>query len=156
METINVKLEQVRVYETTNGIRYRLVFDNEFPAYAVKDGVIVKTNVNYIDFNPNMLIAQLSNVNEQFATIHVFLKENAIRSGKDGGLSAGHIQVICSKQEFVIERNEFAAGETYTDRNGNEAVHEFDGINTNIKDVKLDVTKKQLLENMVMKVMMQM
>lgn len=156
METIKVKLKQVRVFETAEGIRYRLIFDNKFPAYIVQDNKYVKGECDYITFHPSVLIAQLANINENFATIHLALKENAARANGNSGISAAHVQALCVNQTFILDRAEFKTGEEYIMSNGTKAVHEFDGITTAIKDIEFDQQKSNILENLAMKMLLNM
>ena len=52
MQTINCKVQSVRVSETSDGCRYRVQFDTPFLGFKLVDGEYVEMEVNYINFVP--------------------------------------------------------------------------------------------------------
>lgn len=69
---VKTKLVRVSVYKGADGIRYRFNFADSFPAYRRgEDGQNVLATADYVDFLPNVAIAQLINVclNLQISTL---------------------------------------------------------------------------------------
>lgn len=152
---VKTKLVRVSVYEGVDGIRYRFNFADSFPAYRRgEDGQNVLATADYVDFLPNVAIAQLINCLPELADLHVDARERAIRQGVSGGINAAQLQILCRGAEFVIERVQFAAGDPYKTYDGDDAVHEHEGFSTNIKEVKLLDKQVKLLENMQMQLLM--
>lgn len=152
---VKTKLVRVSVYEGVDGIRYRFNFADSFPAYRRgEDGQNVLATADYVDFLPNVAIAQLINCLPELADLHVDARERAIRQGVSGGINATQLQILCRGAEFVIERVQFAAGDPYKTYDGDDAVHEHEGFSTNIKAVKLLDKQVKLLENMQMQLLM--
>lgn len=152
---VKTKLVRVSVYEGADGIRYRFNFADSFPAYRRgEDGQNVLATADYVDFLPNIAIAQLINCLPELADLHVDARERAIRQGVSGGINAAQLQILCRGAEFVIERIQFAAGDPYKTYDGDDAVHEHEGFSTNIKEVKLLDKQVKLLENMQMQLLM--
>lgn len=152
---VKTKLVRVNVYEGVDGIRYRFNFADSFPAYRRgEDGQNVLATADYVDFLPNVAIAQLINCLPELADLHVDARERAIRQGVSGGINAAQLQILCRGAEFVIERVQFAAGDPYKTYDGDDAVHEHEGFSTNIKEVKLLDKQVKLLENMQMQLLM--
>lgn len=148
------KLDRINVYENMDGIRYRFVFNKTFAAYRRNDdGTNVLAEANYIDFMPSVAIAQLINCMPELADIHVDAREKALRNGVSGGLSAAQLQILCRGAEFTIQRSQFAAGDPYTTFDGQAAVHEHDGISSNIVSVKLNERQAKMLEEMQMRLL---
>mgnify|MGYP000307388539 CR=1 FL=1 len=142
-------------YEGVDAIRYRFTFDTAFPAYRrEEDGQNVLTTADYIDFAPNVAIAQLINCLPELADLHVDARERAIRQGVSGGISAAQLQILCRGAKFTIERTQFAAGDPYKTFDGKDAIHEHDGFSTSIREIKLLDKQVKLLENMQMQLLM--
>lgn len=155
MATIITTLKRVSVYEKNDGIRYRFIFSNEFPAYRVNDnGEITLATADYVDFAPSVAIAQLVNCIPQLAAIHTDAAEKAIRRGVRGGLTAAQLQLICTDAVIELERTQFAANDPYKDADGNDAVHEHAGFSTNIKSVKLTNKMLNLIEEIQTKLLL--
>lgn len=128
---VTAKLLRISVYEGVDAIRYRFTFDTAFPAYRRgEDGQNVLTTADYIDFAPNVAIAQLINCLPELADLHVDARERAIRQGVSGGISAAQLQILCRGAKFTIERTQFAAGDPYKTFDGEDAIHEHDGFST--------------------------
>ena len=152
---VKTKLVRISVYEGVDGIRYRFNFADSFPAYRRgEDGQNVLATADYVDFLPNVAIAQLINCLPELADLHVDARERAIRQGASGGINAAQLQILCRGAEFVIERVQFAAGDPYKTYDGDDAVHEHEGFSTNIKEIKLLDKQVKLLENMQMQLLM--
>lgn len=152
---VTAKLLRISVYEGVDAIRYRFTFDTAFPAYRRgEDGQNVLTTADYIDFAPNVAIAQLINCLPELADLHVDARERAIRQGVSGGISAAQLQILCRGAKFTIERTQFAAGDPYKTFDGEDAIHEHDGFSTSIRELKLLDKQVKLLENMQMQLLM--
>lgn len=155
MATIITTLKRVSVYEKNDGIRYRFIFADSFPAYRVTDnGETVLDTADYVDFQPSVAIAQLVNCVPQLADIHTDASEKAIRRGVRGGLTAAQLQIICTNAVIELERTQFAANDPYKDANGNDAVHQHNGFSTNIKSVKLTPKMMNLIEEIQTKLLL--
>lgn len=148
-------LKRVSVYEKNNGIRYRFIFADSFPAYRMTENEeLVLSTADYVDFHPSVAIAQFVNCIPELAMIHTDAAEKAIRRGVRGGLSAAQIEMICKGAIVELERTQFAANDPYVDADGNDAVHEHDGFSTNINSIKLTDKMLRLVEDIQTKLLL--
>lgn len=136
MATINVKVQNIRVYSNGDSIRYRVTFDQPFDAIARNaDGEYVETQVDYIDFVPRVLIAQCLSIIEGLDLMYTKKKEQGLRNDGNGGFGAAELQVVLRGAKVTMERNKFEAGSEYADADGVVQTHEHAGYNTSITDV---------------------
>jgi hypothetical protein len=145
---LNLTFKTIRVYHDANdNILYRVTFNEEFPAYIkISSGEYVKAEVNYIDFRPRVLIAQLLEHVDNLHIIYTKKQETAIRSNHTSGFGAAEIGAVLTKAGITIHRMEFAKGEEYTDSDGEIAVHEYNGYSTSIVAVDVCDNVKNILQ----------
>lgn len=139
MATINVTVTNVRAYSNNDSIRYRVSFKEQIDAIVKNDnGDYVSGTVDYIDFVPSVLIAQSINYVDGLAYIYGKRKEQGLRNGDSAGFTAADLTLIVAGATFKLERTKFAAGEEYTNADGEiVGTHDHDGYNTNIVGITL-------------------
>lgn len=134
--TINTTIVSVRVYNGEDGIMYRVTFDKSFDAIVKQNDEFVDGVVNYVDFKPAVLIAQVINNVDDLGIIYSHQKEKCIVTGGEP-FTAAILGAYINGSDITIERTRFTAGEEYIDRDGATLVHEHDGYNTEIVAIKL-------------------
>lgn len=155
MNTLNVTFKSIRVYNDVNGdIRYRVTFNENFSAYTKADGEYIKAEVDYIDFRPKVLIAQLLANVDNLHIVYTKKQEAALRGNSASGFGAAEIGAILTKAKLVLERTEFVAGEEYTNADGEIVTHEHDGYNTNIIEVKVSDNVSTILQQAAMNLLL--
>lgn len=135
MVTINTTVKNVRLVNTENGIYYRIEFDSEFDAIVLSNGEYVDSKVNYINFAPKALIAQvLTNVTGS-EILYARRHEAALRNGS-ADFGAAEISAILRGAKITLERTRFESGEEYNV--GDEVrTHDFAGYNTQIISIEV-------------------
>ena len=136
MATVNTTVKSVRLVNTENGVYYRVEFSSEFDAIVLSNGEYVDSKVNYINFAPKALIAQvLANVAGS-DILYARRHENAVRNGGvDFGVA--ELSAILRNAKVSLEREKFEAGSEY-DVNGETHTHEFAGYNTQITSIEVN------------------
>lgn len=134
--SIDAKIVAIRVYNGENGIMYRVTLDKSFNAIVKQNDEFVDGVVNYVDFKPAVLIAQIINNIEDLGTIYSHQKEKCLVTGGEP-FTAAILGAYINGSDITIERTKFVAGEEYTDRDGATLVHEHDGYNTEVVSIKL-------------------
>lgn len=134
--SIDAKIVAIRVYNGEDGIMYRVTIDKSFDAIVKQNDEFVDGVVNYVDFKPSVLIAQIINNVEDLGTIYSHQKEKCLVTGGEP-FTAAILGAYINGSDITIERTRFTAGEEYTDRDGATLVHEHDGYNTEIVAIKL-------------------
>lgn len=136
MATINAKVVNVRMVETEDGIVYRVTFDTKFDGIIKRDGEYVEDVVDYINFIPRVLIAQIIDKVGDLGVIYSHIKETAIVNGGEP-FTAAVLSAYIAGSAVTLEREKFAAGSEYTNNKGETLTHEHDGYSTDIVEVKL-------------------
>lgn len=136
MATVNAKVMNVRVYSNGESIRYRVTFDSSFEAIVRNaDGEYVESQVDYIDFVPNVLIAQCLSVVDGLDFLYTKKKEKGLRNDGVSDFGAAELNIVLRNARVTLEREKFDVGSEYTDRDGVIQTHEHAGYNTSITDV---------------------
>lgn len=136
MATIIANVRNIRVYSNGENIRYRVTFEQSFDAIARNEaGEYVETQVDYIDFVPRVLIAQILNIVEGLDLVYTKKKEQGLRNDGQSAFGAAELQVVLRGAKVTMERNRFEAGDEYADSDGVVQTHEHAGYNTSITDV---------------------
>lgn len=136
MATINTKVQNIRVYNNYDSIRYHVTFDQEFTAIVRNaDGDYVENEVDYIDFIPRVLIAQCLSCVEGLDILYTKKKEQGLRNDATGGFGAAELQVVLRDAEITMERTKFEAGSEYDDADGIVQTHEHAGYQTAITNI---------------------
>ena len=137
---LNIKVKAVRVYnDNDSALRYRLQLDEAIDA-IVRDsitGEYVDAKVDYIDFLPRVLIAQMLNHVVGLDLMYTKKKEEGLRNGIASGFGAAELQAVLRNAVVTIERTKFEAGSEYTTSDGKVKTHEHAGYNTSITGVKV-------------------
>ena len=134
--SIDAKIVSIRMYDGEDGIMYRVTFDKSFDAIVKQNGEFINGVVNYVDFKPAVLIAQVINNVDDLGIIYSHQKEKCIVTGGEP-FTAAILGAYINGADITIERSKFAVGEEYTDRDGATIVHEYDGYNTEIVSIKV-------------------
>lgn len=137
---LNIKVKAVRVYnDNDSALRYRLQLDEAIDA-IVRDSVTgeyVDAKVDYIDFLPRVLIAQMLNHVVGLDLMYTKKKEEGLRNGIASGFGAAELQAVLRNAVVTIERTKFEVGSEYTTSDGEVKTHEHAGYNTAITAVKV-------------------
>ena len=135
MATVNTTVKSIRLVNAENGVYYRVEFANEFDAIVNNNGTYAEGKVNYINFAPKALIAQvLANVAGS-DILYARRHENAVRNG-GADFGVAELSAILRNAKISLEREKFEAGSEY-DVNGETYTHEFVGYNTQIASVEV-------------------
>lgn len=151
----DVKVESVRVYATSDSIRYRVMFDKTIPGIATKvdqtTGEIVyeEAEINYIDFQPKVLIAQCLSLMPGLTCVYMRKQENALRAGTGDGFGAAQLSYLLQGANITIERTKFVEGEVYTTADGTTAQHRHDGYSTRIADIEITANAQKILDKAI-------
>lgn len=137
MATISSKVKAIRVYSNGDSIRYRVQFEDAFDAIVKQDDEYVDGSVDYIDFVPRVLIAQCLSLVEGLDLMYTKKKEQGLRNDNASGFGAAELNVVLRGAKVQFERTRFVAGEEYETADGQTQVHEHDGYNTAITDIKV-------------------
>lgn len=149
----NLVLKSFRVYQTEDSVRYRIGIDKAIKA-IVRDGdAYVEKDVDYIDFAPTALIAQLIQHTPEIGVLYNHYKEQGLRSGSGTTLGVAQLQLILQDATMSVERTKFAVGEEYTTRDGEKLTHDHEGYRTDIAGLKLTTKGEMRLEKMFDKIL---
>ncbi len=149
MTTINVKSTGIRVYSTNDSVRYRMQLNTTIDGIQLVNGQYVDTKVDYVDFHPSVLVAQVINLVPGVDILYTKKKEQALRAGNNSGFGAAELQIVLRDATIELERAQFVAGEEYETSDGTKKVHEHDGWNTTIKNIKVSEKTQMLLDKVV-------
>lgn len=150
--TMTVEAKNVTVYSSGDDrIRYRVNIGQSIDAIARDrdSGEYVEKQVDYIDFVPSVIIAQLLSQVEGLDIMFTKKKEQSLRAGTDSGFGAAELQVVLRGAKLTIERSKFEAGDEYTTQAGETFVHENAGYNTNITGVKVSERIQRNLDKLI-------
>lgn len=135
MSTIDTTVKSIRLVNTENGVYYRTEFNSEFDAVVNNNGTYAEGKVNYINFAPKALIAQvLANV-AGADILYARRHESAVRNGT-ADFGVAELSAILRNAKISLEREKFEAGSEY-EINGETHTHEFAGYNTQITSIEV-------------------
>lgn len=135
MSTIDTTVKSIRLVNTENGVYYRTEFNSEFDAVVNNNGTYAEGKVNYINFAPKALIAQvLANV-AGADILYARRHESAVRNGT-ADFGVAELSAILRNAKISLEREKFEAGSEY-EINGETRTHEFSGFNTQITSIEV-------------------
>lgn len=139
-KSIECKFLKIRVKPNSDGtIRYHVQLDVMIDAmrknYETEEYEIQQ--VDYIDFVPSVLKAQVLNLVEGLDFSYSKKQEASLLKDNGATFGAAEFAYTLRNAKIVIERTKFVPGDEYTDRNGKTVVHEHTGYNTNIVSIKV-------------------
>lgn len=137
---VSTSVKNVQVFGAgDSALRYRVTFDTMFTAmkknYETEE--YEEAQVDYIDFVPRVLIAQVINLVPGVDVMYTKKKEQGLKNDNGTGFGAAELQVILRGSKLKIERTKFDVGSEYTTADGKVEVHENAGYNTNITEIKV-------------------
>lgn len=137
----------IRVMAWGNSIHYRVEFKESFVGIA-KDslGNYSETEVNYVDFTPQHLIAVVLSLVEGANLLYLKKKEQGLRSEGVSAFGAAELSVLLRGATVELNRQRFEAGDEYVDKDGNVLVHEHAGYNTGIDDIRVSSRIQEKLD----------
>lgn len=146
MATINVTSAAIRVWSNGDSIRYRLQTNEEFDGITKNGDTYKESKVNYVDFVPKYLIAQVLSLVPGADIIYTKKKEQALRSNNEDGFGAAEIQALLRGAELTLERVKFEAGDEYVTSDGEVLQHTYAGYNTEITEIKVSDRVREKLD----------
>ena len=137
-QEIAVKFNSMRVYSNGDDIRYRAVLDRPIAGIRVnrETGEYEETNVDYIDFVPRVIIAQVIEQDSIVGTLFNKKKEQGLRGGNNAGFGVAELSMLLDGATVTIERVRHNAGDEYETSDGGIGVYEHVGYSTQIVDIK--------------------
>lgn len=136
----NAVIKSIQVFPNADGsIRYRTNLDIAIPAMKkdYETETYAEAQVDYIDFVPRVLIAQVINLVEGVDLMYTKKKEQGLKNDNGNGFGAAELQVILRNAKLTIERTKFEVGDEYTTSDNEVRTHENAGYNTNITAIKV-------------------
>lgn len=147
---IKTTIKTINVIAANEGARYRVTFNDSFLA-MVKNydtDVYEEKEVDYINFNPSVLIAQCINHVDGLDIMYTKKKEKAIRNDDGNNFGAAELQVILKGAKLELTRTKFEAGSEYTTKDGSVETHENAGYNTDITKITVSDRIQAKLDEM--------
>lgn len=133
MATVNTSVKSIRLINAENGVYYRVEFNSEFDAIVLSNGEYIDAKVNYINFTPKALVAQVLNSVPGADILYARRHEFAVRNGTaDFGIA--EISAILRGANISLEREKFEAGSEYNVED-EVRTHEYAGYNTQISSI---------------------
>lgn len=150
-QTIVCVFKSIKVSGDEDQVLYTVQLDRKIDGIARNRDTdeYEEKEIDYIHFNPSVLIAQTMALVEGVDAMYNSSKETSIRGGKAGHFGSAQLQIIYSGAKVTIQRTKFNKGDEYTDRDGNIQVHENDGYNTDITKVEVTDKVQKLLDKVI-------
>lgn len=148
MATINVTTNAIRVWSNGDSIRYRLQTNEEFDGITKNGDTYQEAKINYVDFVPRYLIAQVLSLIPGADIIYTKKKEQSLRSNNEDGFGAAEIQALLRGAKLTLERVKFEAGDEYTTADGEVMQHTYAGYNTEIVDIQVSDRIREKLDDL--------
>lgn len=148
MATITVTSNAIRVWSNGDNIRYRLQTNEEFDGIVKNGDTYQESKINYVDFVPRYLIAQVLSLIPGADLIYTKKKEQSLRSNNEDGFGAAEIQALLRGAKLTLERVKFEAGDEYTTADGEIMQHTYAGYNTEIVDIQVSDRIREKLDDL--------
>lgn len=148
---IELSVKSIRVYSANDDIRYRVQLSKAIEGIKYDANVddFIKTEIDYIDFVPRVLIAQCLEQIAGLDVVYTKKKEEALRGGGGSGFGAAELQSVLRDAKVTLERTAHVAGQEYTKSNGDVATYEHDGYDTSIKSIELAPKMQAMLDKVI-------
>lgn len=148
MATIKVTTNAIRVWSNGDSIRYRLQTNERFDGIIKNGDTYQESQINYVDFVPRYLIAQILTLIPGADIIYTKKKEQSLRSNNEDGFGAAEIQALLRGATLTLERVKFEAGDEYTTTDGEVMQHTYAGYNTEIVDIQVSDRIREKLDDL--------
>lgn len=148
---IELSVKSIRVYSSNDDIRYRVQLSKPIEGFkydAAADD-FVKTEVDYIDFVPRVLIAQCLEQIAGLDVVYTKKKEDALRGGGGSGFGAAELQSVLRDAKVTLVRTMHVVGQEYTTASGEVRTYEHDGYDTSIKNIELAPKMQTMLDKVI-------
>lgn len=136
---LSVKFKSMRVYSNGDDIRYRVILDQAIAGIKRdrETDEYIETDVDYVDFLPRVIIAQVIDQAPIVGTLFNKKKEQGLKSGNNNGFGVAELSMLLEDATVVIERKRHEAGDEYTTSTGEIGTYEHVGYSTDIVGIKL-------------------
>jgi hypothetical protein len=130
-------------------MRFRIAINKPVAGLTLKDGEFVESEVQHLDFVPEVLAAQLNDVSAKLMLYVQYKRDRALQKGETFRLSPFTLTELLKDAEIEIERTRFDVGDEYQTSDGETHTHEHVGYNTRIASVKLAPRIEQRIDLLV-------
>lgn len=152
--TISSKLTNVELVNVGGYMKYRFHVVDPFKGITkVDETTFEEAEVKYFDLVPSVAFATIFQNCEDLASIYAALKEQSTKAGKVNPFGALHLKMTLKGSTIEFERKFNAAGELYTDSDGNENAYQYDNWQTQIKAVVLNNKSQEIIDDILFKLL---